>query len=372
MPRHFNDIIQSDLLGPLPSINGFKYLMIVTDRYSRFMTAIPMANKTAESAAQALMQGWFSKHGSCNTLITDRGKEYANTIFQTLANKFGFTHNFASSGHPQSNGLTERLNRTVLQYFRKFLEGSNDWLSLLPPLELAYNSTPHASTKLPPYVAAFNRYPKTPYTPQNPPNYSDNSWSQNITAFNKIHHQIIRNLQTAYSEQKIHFDKRARQRLFEPNDLVFVTRPHSPDQFQKFQPNFMGPYRIAKLLPNDNLGLIRLSDHKLFTVHKNRVIMARYQDQAHPTDPKAIQTAAQPQHHAPPALIIGADDEYPLPQPQPAQPAHVPAQPAAAVPAQPAAGVLPQVQRRCRCSPSPNNNNRFFKHNTEQYLTLSL
>jgi transposase InsO family protein len=350
MPAHFNDIIQSDLLGPLPNIDGYKYLMIITDRYSRFMTAVPMKDKTAQTAAQALMQGWISKHGSCNLLITDRGKEYANEIFQELARRFNFTHNFASAGHPQSNGLTERLNRTVIQYFRKCLNGSNDWLALLPPFELAYNSTPHASTKLPPYVAAFNRYPKTPFTPHNPPEYSDQQWKQNMASFNKIHHLILKNLQTAYSEQKSYFDRRARQRSFEPNDLVFVTRPHSGTQFQKFQPTFMGPYRIGKLLPNDNLGLIRISDNKLFTVHKNRVIMARYQDQLYPESPKIDEPQTQPSD-TPDDPIIDDDDVFPQNQPQPA-PANIPAQPAPqqaahpANPVQPAAPNTPPQQQR--------------------------
>jgi hypothetical protein len=194
MPTQFNDIIQSDLLGPLPAINGFKYLMIITDRFSRLMTAVPMPDKTAEAAANAIMQGWFAKHGSCNTLITDKGREYSNAIFQELAKKFGFTHNFSSAGHPQSNGLTERLNRTIIHYFRKYLEGSNNWLDLLAPFELAYNTTPHAATKLPPYVAAFNNTLKLRLPRTIIPNYSDQTWSQRITSFNKIHHQILQNL----------------------------------------------------------------------------------------------------------------------------------------------------------------------------------
>jgi hypothetical protein len=88
-------------------------------------------------------------------------------------------------------------------------------------------------------------------------------------------------------EQKQQFDKRAKTRQFEPNDFVYVTRPHSPDQFQKFQPNFMGPYRIIKLLPNDNLGLIRLSDNKPHSFHANRIVLAKYQDQIHQQIPRS-------------------------------------------------------------------------------------
>lgn len=318
--RHFNDIIQTDLIGPLPSINGQKYLMVIIDRYSRLMTLATMPDKTAESAADALMTKFFAKHGTCNTLISDRGSEYVNNIFKELATKFNFTHNFASSGHPMSNGLTERLNKTIIQYLRKFLEGKNDWVSLLPPLELAYNTTKHTSTQAPPYAAAFNRFPKTPYTPSLRPNYSENKWSQDITNFSRIQKLVTQNLQKSEETQKIQFDKRAKERQFQPGDLVLVTRPHSGQQFQKFQPNFMGPYRVAKLLENDNIGLIRLSDNKLFTVHKNRILMAKFQDNLatpiHPT-PNSDNNTQIPQ---PMTFDTPEDDTPPQPPQQPPQP----------------------------------------------------
>jgi hypothetical protein len=108
----------------------------------------------------------------------------------------------------------------------------------------------------------------------------------------------------------------------------------------------MGPYRVAKLLSNDNLGLIRISDNKLFTVHKNRVIMARYQDQTNPVDPKIIQkddTNVNPSTSTVGQSAAPADDDFPLAQPQPAPPAQ-PAQPAPAQ-AQPTPPPQPQQQQ---------------------------
>ena len=52
-----------DLVGPLPESEGFKYLLTVIDRYSRWLEAIPLPDISAKTAARALLRHWVARYG---------------------------------------------------------------------------------------------------------------------------------------------------------------------------------------------------------------------------------------------------------------------------------------------------------------------
>ena len=58
--------------------------------------------------------------------------------------------------HPESDGLVERLNRTLLMMLVMFTEKKkNDWDDLLPAVMMAYRSSVHESMDFSPYRLMF-------------------------------------------------------------------------------------------------------------------------------------------------------------------------------------------------------------------------
>ena len=45
-----------DLVGPLPSSEGFMYLFMIIDRYTRWLEAVPLQSMTASECARALIR----------------------------------------------------------------------------------------------------------------------------------------------------------------------------------------------------------------------------------------------------------------------------------------------------------------------------
>ena len=69
--------LHTDIVGPLPPSRGYKYLLAIIDRNSRWMEAFPMTSQTAENCATALMQ-WISRYGLPDTLVPDRGANFTS------------------------------------------------------------------------------------------------------------------------------------------------------------------------------------------------------------------------------------------------------------------------------------------------------
>ncbi|KAF0772627.1 Uncharacterized protein FWK35_00001963, partial [Aphis craccivora] len=125
--------IHVDLVGPLPPSNGFKYLLTVVGRYTRWPEAWPIENMSAHAVAQLLTTNWIACFGVPDTIATDQGRQFESDLFRAL-----FVVK-SSPYHPQSNGMVERFHRTLKSAL--IAHESKDWSSKLPIVLLAPRNT---------------------------------------------------------------------------------------------------------------------------------------------------------------------------------------------------------------------------------------
>ena len=65
----------------------------------------------------------------------------------------------------QTNGLTERCNRTLISLIRKYAHAyPKHWAEFLPLFEFAYNNAVHSSSKMLPFEAEKGYKPPLPVT----------------------------------------------------------------------------------------------------------------------------------------------------------------------------------------------------------------
>ncbi|GJP65722.1 hypothetical protein CLOP_g22586 [Closterium sp. NIES-67] len=131
------ELVHMDLVGPFPvrGSKGERYFLTIVDDWSRLMWAYPLKQK--DHAASTIRDDWlpFVERQSghpCKSIRTDRGGEFLGGDLTAWLKKQGIEHQLTTSYTPQSNGVAERANRTILETARALLIESGLGNSMWP------------------------------------------------------------------------------------------------------------------------------------------------------------------------------------------------------------------------------------------------
>jgi transposase InsO family protein len=158
------ELVVMDVLGPFhTTAKGNRFVLVITDHLSKWVTAIPMATTTSVAVAEALIERICLIHGMPRRIITDQGSNFNSEMITALYSALHIAKSTTTAYHPQGNGLTERYNDTLCSVIAKIMdEHPLDWDEVLGQATFAYNTSMHALTKLSPYYILYGREPRTP------------------------------------------------------------------------------------------------------------------------------------------------------------------------------------------------------------------
>ena len=113
VPTKVWSLVGIDIVGPLQETkDGNKYIVAITDHFSKWSEAKAIPDKSASSIANFLYS-LICLLGCMQTLISDQGREFVNQVVDDLMAKFNTDHRISTAYHPQTNGQRERDNRTL-------------------------------------------------------------------------------------------------------------------------------------------------------------------------------------------------------------------------------------------------------------------
>ena len=78
-----------DLVGPLPTSQGFTYLLTCVDQFTRWPEAVLIKDISAETVAQAFVSSWVARFGVPSTITTDRGSQFESSLWTQLMRLLG-------------------------------------------------------------------------------------------------------------------------------------------------------------------------------------------------------------------------------------------------------------------------------------------
>jgi len=117
--RYPFDLVAMDLTMFPPSNRGNVAALVAIDHFSKFLLAVPLRNKTANTVYRAITEQILpSLIRVPDRLLTDNGVEFKSHQLKRKTEQCGIKHIFATRRRPQSNGLVERSNRTIGELLR--------------------------------------------------------------------------------------------------------------------------------------------------------------------------------------------------------------------------------------------------------------
>ncbi len=113
--------IHLDTLELPLSENGFKYLLVIIDYFSRFCILHPIQSKKAETIATIIFENVICSCTTPKTIIIDNGPEFNNAILVEICRIFNIKKINVHAYKPESNGVVERLNKKIITYLRTLI-----------------------------------------------------------------------------------------------------------------------------------------------------------------------------------------------------------------------------------------------------------
>ncbi|GFT00435.1 hypothetical protein TNCV_1981701 [Trichonephila clavipes] len=110
--------VHIDLVGPFPPPDGFTFLFTCSDRFTRWPEVIPVKDISTEAVAKSFIANWISRFGVLAIITTDQGGQFQSRLLYSLKQMLEIQRIRTTPYHPSSNGMVERLHRTLKQAIR--------------------------------------------------------------------------------------------------------------------------------------------------------------------------------------------------------------------------------------------------------------
>jgi len=148
-----------DFITKLPLAQEYDSILVVVDRLTRIVHFISTIEKTSvEELARLFRDNVWKLHGLPESIISDRGPQFAVEIIQELNRMLEIKSKLLTAFYPQIDKQTERVNQELEQYLRIFIDHrQKQWPDWLGTVEFIYNNKVHSSTKILPFKANYRQ-----------------------------------------------------------------------------------------------------------------------------------------------------------------------------------------------------------------------
>ena len=156
------DSVAIDFIGPLPEDNGNNCIITFTDLLgSDIQLAATHTDITAEQLAYLFFDKWYCENGLPSDIVSDRDKLFVSAFWKALHKLTGVKLKMSTAYHPQTDGASERTNKTVNQCLRYHVERNQlGWSRALPRIHFHIMNTVNKSTSFSPFQLRMGRSPR--------------------------------------------------------------------------------------------------------------------------------------------------------------------------------------------------------------------
>jgi len=280
-----------------PTVRDHSAIFVMVDKFTKMVHLAPCKDTTsAVEVAQLFRENVVRFHGTPAHIITDRDSRFTSQFWKAFCQHSNITHSMTSAFHPQSDGNTERVNRTLEQMLRHIiLPDQSDWDEYLYLVEFCINNSDHESIGTTPFFLNYGRHPDIPISAmvrRHRVNLARKAWSKGGGRKGKTQYHTVdapyisdltnrmqslvqrtkAELAAAQQRQKYYYDLRTRDVEFKVGQQVLLSTKNlslKVSGVRKLMPCYIGPFPITQVI-NPNAMRLKLPDalkvHDVFHV----------------------------------------------------------------------------------------------------------
>jgi hypothetical protein len=252
-PRRPFEFVSIDHMGPLVRTGrGNQHVLVAIDHLTKWVEIEAVSDTTASRTVEFLLNRVCLRHGFPRVVLSDRGTAFTARVFEEFCEEWGIQHRMSAPEHPQTNGLVERMNKTIGPVLASYVNKSHtNWDELVPFAAFAINTAVQETTGFAPFelvcgrTAVFPHEWSFPWPGETPFRYR--RFNRNVGRLRRAARERARRVM---ERRRTRFDSRHKpaRDLF-PGDLMLVRRkPRTQGLSKKFLPRFIGPYQVRRRL----------------------------------------------------------------------------------------------------------------------------
>ncbi|KAL0722739.1 hypothetical protein Bca4012_037338 [Brassica carinata] len=250
-----------DIIGPMPSSCQKKYILVLTDYFTKWVEAEAYVSITDKEVQQFVWKNIICRHGLPYEIITDNGSQFISHNFREFCERWKIRLNMSTPRNPQSNGQAEFTNKTIIDGLKKRLDLKKGcWANELDGVLWSHRTTPRAATKATPFSMAYGIEAMAPaevnvtsLRRSKMPLNADLNRDMLLDALDNIEEtrdQGLLCIQNYQHQIECYYNKRVKSRPLELGDLVLRKVFENTKEWKagKLGANREGPYKITEVV----------------------------------------------------------------------------------------------------------------------------
>ena len=231
--------------------------VIVVDRFSRFTILIPCVHALSAQAMFDLLDSHvFCYYGIPQRIVADNGPPFGSTYWGDVLEFLGTRRGHTTVYRPETNGLVERMNRTVKDLLRTVaadlnLKGPDDIRKALPWAMWSINATENRTIGMSPFEALTMCKPHIPQGFLEPPPQVPEATADRLQRATAIWRHVVTRLEA--HNAKVQAQIGHNEWVPMKGDPVMVHRRRKGGQLNVDEADYAGPYPVIAALGNQIL-----------------------------------------------------------------------------------------------------------------------